>query len=406
MWETGETIAQNYVLGDALGFGGMGIVYRARHVRTGRTVAVKRIRPELETDEYVRERFLHEGLAASRISHPCVVRVLDYGQTDAVCPYLVMGHVVGLPLGRLLARRTKVDHARAARMMIQLLTALSATHARGVVHADIKSDNVLVDAMHDDAVTLIDYGLARIDDCPRDADQRTVVSGTLDYLAPERLYGAPPTPESDVFGAGVILYELLTGRRPFRGKTTEELLACQLAGAPRSPSELCDSAEMSPALDQLVQRALAPDPRLRLSSAAMFQAALEAAFEVSTARLDDPAHAAVTDALRYGDLDGVIVAYLELAAALVVERRFTLASSELEHAVALVTGGVGETAARAPAALWRLLLVLAGVHDGAGDRSRALYYARQALAHATRARSTIGEARCRELLQRMLGARA
>lgn len=400
----GETIAENYILADTIGRGGMGVVYRARHVGTGRTVAVKRIRRELEGDAYVRERFLHEAIAAARISHPGVVRILEYGYTNGERPYIVMGHVLGRPLGRMLRARGELSTSQITTIMSQLLGALAATHARGVVHADVKADNLLVDA--DDSTTLIDYGLARIDDCAREADRRTVVSGTLEYLAPERLYGAPPTIASDVFGAGVILYELLTGLRPFRGTTANQLLDSHLAGAPVRPSLVHPRDDASSALDHIVGRALDVDPRTRLSSAGLFQAALEASGGAANAHLDGPAHASVAAAIRHGDADGVIVAYLELAAMLVAESRFADAAAELEQAVTLVTGGAGVSTLHAPAALWRLLLLLAGVQDGAGRRSRARFYAQHALAHARLARSSAGEARCQQLLRRVLDTRS
>ena len=240
-----ETFA-GYELGSLLGSGGMGAVYAARQQSLGRSVAVKLLHPELASQPTLVERFRTEALAGRRLSHPNVTGVVDFGVSSEGTPFLVMEHVAGERLSGIVRREGSLPTRRACAMAIQILAALDAAHAAGVIHADVKSDNVLVDSAPDgrDVAKLIDFGIARLMDQPAADDDpaERVLSGTPEYLAPEIIAGAPPTAASDLYAAGTVLYELLTGSTPFHGGSIEETFQRHLdeeviAAHPYSPRD-------------------------------------------------------------------------------------------------------------------------------------------------------------------------
>jgi serine/threonine-protein kinase len=197
----GEVIDGRYVVGDMLGIGGMGVVYAAVQRSLDRTVALKMPRSELATDPSVRRRFRNEGLAGSRVDHPNIARVLDYGSHgDSL--FLVMELAPGRSLGELAARGT-MPVATAVGVVRQIVAALAHVHAAGIVHGDVKCGNILVETLRDGHAMprLIDFGLARIgSDSTRDGEDR-LVSGTPEYLAPEIIRGEPPRRRSPVVRA-------------------------------------------------------------------------------------------------------------------------------------------------------------------------------------------------------------
>ena len=277
--------AGSYVLGELLGRGGMGEVYAALQPSLGRAVAVKLLHPQLATDPSFVDRFRTEALAGSRLSHPNAAGVIDFGAADDGTPFLVMEHVPGERLACILEREGALPAERACVLVGQILAALDAAHAVGVVHADVKCDNVLVDAARDgsELATLIDFGIARLADREATTDAQVgIVAGTPEYLAPEVIHGEPPTPASDLYAAGVVLYELLTGATPFRGGAPEAILHRHLEDEVVAPSLRCPDAEISPALERVVLRALAKDPAMRYASAVEFAAALAAVTPTAT----------------------------------------------------------------------------------------------------------------------------
>jgi serine/threonine-protein kinase len=279
---TGEVIARRYVLRDRIAEGGMGIVFVARY--DGREVAIKIARPELASNPYVQSRFRNEALALSRISHPCVVEALEHGETEHG-PFLVMPRLAGEQLARAFTRETWTL-ARIRGVVDSLLDALDATHARGVVHGDVSSANILIERdSRRDRVMLIDFGLARLIDRTGANDlNEELLSGTPEFLAPEVIGGDPPTEASDLYGAGVVLYELLTGTTPFFGGSPEEILQRQLREPIVPPSARCPERTIPAALERLVIRMLDKDPRTRPKHAGALRDALAA-----TATPDDDA---------------------------------------------------------------------------------------------------------------------
>lgn len=266
--DTGGTLGA-YVLGRRLGAGGMGAVYEAQ--ANGRAVAIKVPYCETLDSYHAARRFRDEGVAGSIVEHPNVVRIYEHGERDGI-PYLVMEQVSGERLCAKLAREGGVSLRRAAEIVRELLHGLAALHAAGIVHADVKSDNLLVDGR--DRVKLIDFGLAHpdLEGRPRGVRTRDMVSGTPDYMAPEVIRGEGSTAASDIYAAGVILYELVTGTTPFSGGSCSDIVNRHLR-EPVVPPAL-RRTDLPPILDRIIMRALEKDPTKRFASAAAFAAAL------------------------------------------------------------------------------------------------------------------------------------
>ncbi len=258
-----------YMLGRRLGAGGMGAVYET--YVNGRLAAIKV--PYCETHEAAR-RFRDEGIAGSIVDHPNVVRVYEHGESAGI-PYLVMEQVEGDRLCAKLAREGNVSLRRAAMIVRELLHGLAALHAAGIVHADVKSDNVLVDTVDGrDHVKLIDFGLAHpdLEGRPGAPRSRDMVSGTPDYMAPEVIRGHGSTAASDVYAAGIILYELVTGTTPFSGGSSADIVNRHLREPVVPPS--LRRTDLPPILDRIILRALEKDATKRFASAAAFASAL------------------------------------------------------------------------------------------------------------------------------------
>ena len=273
--EPGDVIASKYVLLERVGAGGMGVVFRAAQPARARTVAIKLLHRALVGHRPSERRFQDEAIAASRLVHRNVVAVLDCGETADGTPVIVLDYGRGPTLSEL-AKRDLLPLVRIQEIVRQLLTALDEAHAEGVVHADVKTENVLVESTPDgDRVRLVDFGLAHVDDVPRvDEDGEAVISGTPDYMAPEVIAGRAATPAADLYAVGVILYELLTGATPFGGGPAAEIMRRHLEDVAVPPSLRRPDRSISRALDHVVLRALAKDPARRFASAAEFAEAM------------------------------------------------------------------------------------------------------------------------------------
>ena len=260
-------VGGRYELADRIGGGGMADVFRAHDRTLDRDVALKLMRPAFATDPEFVERFHREAEAMGAIEHPNIVRVLDYG-AGADGPYIVMELVGGGTLWHLMRARGRVDQYVAARIGAAIADGLEAAHVRGVLHRDLKPDNVLLDGEGRPKIT--DFGIARL--AAATAITRTgELLGTPQYLAPEQMSGDIVDERADVYALGVILYEMLTGARPTGGRTPSEIVSRRLRVDPRPPSRL---VPITPALNALVLRALARDPARRVRRAADLRAAL------------------------------------------------------------------------------------------------------------------------------------
>ncbi|MEZ5187361.1 MAG: Stk1 family PASTA domain-containing Ser/Thr kinase [Microbacterium sp.] len=275
-----RVLSDRYEVGELIGRGGMASVYRGRDLTLGREVAIKILESDLAADATFRTRFRLEAQAASRMSHPTIVRVYDAGEdteTDAdgntrAVPYIVMELVSGQTLKDIIAAGpVTIDDA--IRYTDGILEALEYSHRAGVVHRDIKPGNVMVTSAGQ--VKVMDFGIARaVSDSSSTVAETTAILGTAAYFSPEQAKGEPVDSRADVYSAGVVLYELLTGRPPFRGESPVAVAYQHVSETPLAPSELVETVPRS--LDAVALRALAKDPFQRYQDAASFRAALDA----------------------------------------------------------------------------------------------------------------------------------
>jgi serine/threonine-protein kinase len=276
-----RVVGGRYRLGDVLGRGGMATVYDGVDERLGRPVAVKVLRAELAARPEVRERFDVEARAAALLCHPNVVAVYDSG-ADGGGPWIVMERLPGETLADRL-RAGPLAPAEACRVAADVLAALGAAHAAGVLHRDVKPGNILIAA--DGRAKVADFGIAKTAEAAFGGD--VTITGTLlgtpAYLAPERIDGQPATPQSDLYAVGVVLYEALSGRRPFAGDTpVATAYNVQHAEAPPLTG-------VDPALAAAVAGAMSRDPALRPASAEAMAASLGVAPETLVLTLSPPA---------------------------------------------------------------------------------------------------------------------
>ncbi|HEX6533725.1 MAG TPA: protein kinase [Gemmatimonadaceae bacterium] len=261
---TGQLFAERFEIVEIIGSGGMGTVYRARDRELGEDIALKVIRPTLlEGDSTLRERFKSEIRLARRISHENVVRTHDLGEWGGVS-FVTMEYVEGITLRELIDTRGHVGVSATLAVARQLARALGAAHEHGVIHRDIKPANLLLDGSG--VLKVMDFGIARLAERANAITQVGIVLGTPDYMPPEQLLAETVDVRSDLYATGVVLYECLTGRRPFVAETPIALIAKLLHGEPLPPSTL--APDVPPALSALVVRLLAREPDDRPGSAA------------------------------------------------------------------------------------------------------------------------------------------
>jgi serine/threonine protein kinase len=271
----GTVIAEKYRLDRVLGRGGMGVVLAGEHLWTDRSVAVKILAPELSEDEQVVQRFLHEAKAAARLKHPNVVDVLDMGKDEEGLVYLVLELLEGESLAARLERTTTIDPKSTVEIAIPILDALAHAHEKGIVHRDIKPDNVFlsVDARGRMVPKLLDFGIAKIRDAGGKGTKTGTVIGTPSYMSPEQaLAEAPVGPATDVWSMGVVLYEALCGQLPYQAETMTGTLAAILTTDPKRLRER--APELPEGIASVVDRAMARDPIDRYPDARVFSIAL------------------------------------------------------------------------------------------------------------------------------------
>ncbi len=262
----GRILGGRYRLVSRVDEGGAGEVWRGRDQRLDRDVAVKLLGHG--ADAAFRERFTEEARRAATISHPNVVTVFDQGQ-DGPDAYMIMEYIRGRTLREVTAERGPLTLQEATRIVAQVAEALDAAHAAGVLHCDVKPSNVILDDRG--TAKLADFGVAR---AARGKAERELL-GTPRYIAPERIEGKAPTPASDVYGLGLVAFELIAGRPPLEGLDTEDLLRERLEGPP--PSLRRARVGVSAEVDLVVAKALARDPARRYQSASQFARDLIAA---------------------------------------------------------------------------------------------------------------------------------
>lgn len=277
----GRTLHGRYLIHGVLGTGGFSVVYRAEHVAMGKALAVKVLPSDHQHAEWLRPRFEREAQLLATLSHPNIVSIVDYGM-DGDIPYLAMDLVEGELLRDVLDREALATD-RALRIARQILQGLACAHGLGVMHRDLKPSNILLASLPGvaDHVKILDFGFGKFFGRGAPAGLTPITDmdkafGTPGYLAPERLAGKPLDERADVYSAGAILFELLSGRRPFEGNALEVLQAHMEQPVP-TLARVRPDLSFVPELDDVIQRAMAKDPGDRFPDAQRMLEALESA---------------------------------------------------------------------------------------------------------------------------------
>ncbi len=270
----GRTLDEKYLVEEHLGAGGMGEVYRARHLSMDRPVAIKFLHQRLVEDEAARVRFQTEARTAVKLRHPNAVSVTDFGQTSEGVDYIVMELLEGRTLREILSREAPLETARAISIMLQASGAVAAAHEAGIIHRDLKPANILVTQSADQpaVVKVLDFGIAKFSADDEDATalaHTNTVIGTPRYMSPEQHYGNDLTAAADVYSLGVILYEMLTGMVPFSGSTPAEIAQKHANNPPHSPREIV--AAIPEEIEHDVLHALEKQPADRPANAGEFR---------------------------------------------------------------------------------------------------------------------------------------
>lgn len=274
----GRTLDEKYCVEERLGAGGMGAVYRARHLLMDRPVAIKVLHQRLVEDEAARVRFQIEARTAVLLRHSNAVSVTDFGQTSEGCVYIVMELLEGRTLREILSREAPIETARAISLMLQTCDAVAAAHEAGIIHRDLKPSNILVTQSADQpaVVKVLDFGIAKLavdmfadDDDASPLVQKSSVIGTPRYMSPDQHNGSELTPAADVYSLGVILYEMLTGMAPFTGTTPSEIAQKHANDPPHSPRQIV--ASIPEEVERVVLLALEKQPKDRPPNAGAFR---------------------------------------------------------------------------------------------------------------------------------------
>lgn len=276
----GRLVEGKYRIESKIGEGGMGAVYRAKHVMMDNAVAIKVLHATLVADKTAVARFQREAQAAARIKHPNAVTVTDFGVTEDNVIYIVMELFEGQSLREILEKQGLLDLERALEVTKQVCSALEAAHRSGVIHRDVKPDNIVLEDRpgQGEVVKVLDFGIAKLKDAPSTAGNLTrqgVIIGSPHYLSPEQCQSGELDARSDVYSFGIVLYEMLTGEVPFTANTPVAVALKHANEMPRSMR--VDHPEIPESVDKVVMRALSKEPERRQQSAMQLAAELEQA---------------------------------------------------------------------------------------------------------------------------------
>ena len=276
----GSIVAERYHVIRKLGEGGMGTVYLAEHVKMGRKSAVKVMNPGMGQDADAISRFNREASNASRINHPHVAGIYDFGETPDGLIYLAMEYVEGESLTSMVRAQGALPAMRAAEITRQAAEGLSVAHEMGIVHRDLKPDNIMLAKNRDgsDCVKVVDFGIAKAASNEAQKVTRTgLVVGTPEYMSPEQLAGDPLDGRSDVYSLALVAFHMLTGTLPFPSETAQEAMIMRLTDRPRTLAEMKPDVTWTPKVQQVMDRALERDAKARYQTASEFGRALHAA---------------------------------------------------------------------------------------------------------------------------------
>lgn len=260
-----QLINNRYQIEETLGKGGMAFVYKARDRTLERMVAIKVLRQNYSEDPTFREHFRSEAKAAANLSHPNIVTVHDFGYDDQQL-FIIMEYVAGIDLKHLLAESGQIEIERALNLMSQACAGVGYAHRAGLVHCDIKPQNLLITP--DDRLKVVDFGIARALASINPEEKTDIVWGSPHYFSPEQAAGNAPSPASDVYSLGVIMYEMVTGQLPFSASSSSELARMHRQDLPKAPRQL--NPAISPQLEQILLKVLSKEPSARYRTADQF----------------------------------------------------------------------------------------------------------------------------------------
>lgn len=256
----GTMLDDRYEILEVIGAGGMAVVYKAMCHRLNRYVAVKILRDELANDEEFRKRFQTEAQAVAMLSHPNIVSVYDVSHSDGV-EYIVMELIEGVTLMQYMKKKGALGWKEALHFAVQISKALEHAHEKGIVHRDIKPQNIMI--LKDGTIKVADFGIAALESAQEKKSDQTV--GSVHYIAPEQARGEQPDPRSDIYSLGVVMYEMLTGKMPYDGDTAEQVAMKHITGHPVPPQEL--NPEIPEELAAITLKAMNSDINARYQSA-------------------------------------------------------------------------------------------------------------------------------------------
>ena len=266
----GKFLDDRYEILDVLGTGGMAVVYKAKCHRLNRMVAIKILKEDLAEDEEIRARFHDESQAVAKLSHPNIVNVFDVNQSEGV-EYIVMELIEGITLKQYMKKRgSSLNWREALHFTVQILQALRHAHSRGIIHRDIKPQNIMV--LRDGSVKVADFGIARITGSQRTMTQEAL--GSVHYISPEQARGSVIDARSDLYSAGVVLYEMLTGTLPYKGESPVAVALQHVNSIPQPPRSI--NPDIPLGMEQITKKAMAPNRDLRYDDADAMLADLDA----------------------------------------------------------------------------------------------------------------------------------
>jgi tRNA A-37 threonylcarbamoyl transferase component Bud32 len=342
----GELVAGRFKVEELIGQGGMGKVYRARHLALDRVVCLKMLKPALLEDPTLVGRFEREAKAASRLNHPNGISVLDFGRNDDGGLFIAMEYVQGKDLRIVLRDEWPLPEERLCNIMAQVLSALAEAHVHNVIHRDLKPENIMVEQRRDqpDFVKVLDFGIAKILDSDMPGLTRNdVVCGTPQYMAPEQATGSQLDARCDLYAVGVILYQMATGMLPFDGQNSMEVLTRHVNEPPVPPRQRQPDAPISEAMESLILRALEKDPALRPQNAEEFRQLILKVPQHKPARILSARDGVVTPAhgttIPGASLPSTVAATAARAAAPQPRRKLVLSAAGVALLV-LASGGV------------------------------------------------------------------
>jgi|GEM_PF-910330 len=301
--EPGRVLGKRFRIEQRVGEGGMGAVFRATDLKTGQPVALKTLLPAAAKDPALRRRFEREAKILQKVEHPNFVRFLEYGSGSSDPAYVVMEFLDGNALSKLLTNESRLVPQRALHITRHVLTGLQYAHGLGIVHRDVKPDNVvIVPADHDpEFAKILDFGIARLAE-PEAADKTKLtkkgeIFGTPAYMAPEQVRGDAIDSRADLYSVSVMLYEMLASRPPFVAKNQNGLFAMHLASSPPPLSELLPDVPQLVPLQELLDMGLAKQPELRFASAADYLARIDQLLDTGWEGMEDVVRLAARPAL-------------------------------------------------------------------------------------------------------------